>query len=60
MKIFAGYTANEEIAGPNGDSLGEIYDYYDVEIIFEGYRTILERGAKSKGSSEIVWEGQEV
>lgn len=60
LKIFAGYTVNEEITGPNEDSLGEIYEYYDVEIIVEGYRTILERGTKSKGNNEIVWEGQEV
>ena len=60
LKIFAGYAVDGDIAGPTDDSLGEIYDYYDVEIIVEGPTTVLEKGTKARGSKEIIWEGQKV
>ena len=57
MKILAGYVANEELAGPSGESYGQLYDYYDAEIIVEGERgAVLYRGRKAKGETDIKWE----
>ncbi|WFA08526.1 hypothetical protein [Tissierella sp. Yu-01] len=57
MKLLGGYVSSDEIAGPSDESYGEIYDYYNVEIIVEGERgAVLYRGIKAKGESEIQWE----
>lgn len=57
LKILSGYTQGDDLEGPTEDSYGGIYDYYDAEIIVEGYRgAILERGIKDKGKNEINWQ----
>ena len=56
LKVLSGYTASEDLLGPSDESFGEIYDYYDVEIIIEGYREVLDKGNKDKGDPEIQWE----
>lgn len=59
VKLLAGYVATDEIAGPSEDSYGQIYDYYDVEIIIEGERgEVLDTGIMKKGKHEIQWQGQ--
>ena len=55
LKFLGGYVANEELLGPSEESYGQIYDYYDVEIIVEESREILDRGIMEKGSNEVVW-----
>lgn len=57
LKALSGYTVNEGIKGPTDESYGEIYDYYDVEILVEGEnRTITDKGTKRKGKNEIKWQ----
>lgn len=56
LKFLGGYVANEELLGPSEESYGQIYDYYDAEIVIEGYREILDIGTMTKASNKIVWE----
>lgn len=57
VKLLGGYVSGDEMAGPSDESYGEIYDYYDVEIIVEGERgAVLYRGTKVKGEAEVQWE----
>lgn len=56
LKFLGGYVANEDLSGPSDESYGQIYDYYDVEIVIEGFREVLDRATMKKGSNEIVWE----
>lgn len=57
MKLLAGYTAGDELSGPTEESYGGIYDYYDVEVIVEGeHGSVVDKGTKDKGKSEIVWQ----
>ena len=55
LKFLGGYVANEELLGPSEDSFGEIYDYYDVEIVIEGYREIPDKGTMKKASNQLTW-----
>ncbi|MBU5676510.1 hypothetical protein KQI88_08780 [Alkaliphilus sp. MSJ-5] len=57
LKALSGYTVNEGLKGPTDESYGEIYDYYNVEILVEGENgTIIDKGTKSKGKNEIKWQ----
>ncbi len=57
MKALAGYTVDDDLKGPTEESYGEIYDYYNVEIIVEGERgTVLDKGTMSSGENEIKWQ----
>ena len=55
LKFLGGYVANEELLGLSENSYGQIYDYYDVEIVIEGYRTILDKGIMKKASNQLTW-----
>ena len=57
LKLLGGYVVGDELTAPTEESYGGLYDFYDVEIIFEGDRgTIIDRGTKAKGENEIKWE----
>jgi hypothetical protein len=57
LKLLGGYVAGDELTAPTDESYGGLYDFYDVEIIFEGDRgTVIDRGTKAKGENEINWE----
>lgn len=56
LKFLGGYVANEDLLGPSEESYGQIYDYYDVEIVIEGYRTILDKGTMKKATNQLIWE----
>lgn len=45
-----------DLKGPSNESLGEIYDYYDLQIIVgSGPENVIVHGAKSSGSRVLVW-----
>lgn len=45
-----------DLKGPTNESLGEIYDYYDLHIIVgTGPNNVIVHGAKAKGSRVLVW-----
>ncbi len=57
VKLLGGYVSGDELAGPSDESYGDIYDYYNVEIIVEGERgAVLYKGTKAKGEAEVQWE----
>lgn len=57
LKALSGYTVNEGLKGPSDESYGEIYNYYDVEILIEGENgTIIDKGTKSKKENEVKWQ----
>ncbi|QUH19164.1 hypothetical protein [Alkaliphilus sp. B6464] len=57
LKALSGYTVNEGLKGPTDESYGEIYDYYNTEILVEGENgTIIDKGTKSKGKNEVKWQ----
>ncbi len=57
IKVLAGYTVNEELSGPTEESYGEIYDYYNIEIIVEGeHGAVLDKATKAKGKNEVIWQ----
>ncbi|MBC8587525.1 hypothetical protein [Paratissierella segnis] len=57
VKVLGGYTAGEELEAPTEEYYGELYDYYDVEIIIEGeHGAVLDKATKAKGKNEIVWQ----
>ncbi len=57
LKALSGYTVNEGLTGPSEESYGEIYDYYDVEILIEGENgTIIDKGIKPKKENEVKWQ----
>lgn len=57
MKILGGYTAGDELEAPTEESYGELYDYYDAEIIIEGeHGAVLDKATKAKGKNEIIWQ----
>lgn len=56
LKFLGGYVANEELLGPSEDSYGQIFDYYDVEIVIEGHRTVLDKGTMTKASNQLIWQ----
>lgn len=56
LRFLGGYVANEELLGPSEESYGGIYDFYDAEIIVEGFREVLDKGTMKKASNKIIWE----
>lgn len=57
VRLLGGYTANDEIKGPTGESYGEIYEFYDLEIYIEGERgALIGKGIKTKNENNIKWE----
>ena len=45
-----------DLKSPTNESLGEIYDYYDLHIIVgTGPENVIVHGAKSSGSRVLVW-----
>jgi len=57
LKALSGYTVNDGLQGPTDESYGQIYDYYDVEMIVEGDRgEVLYTGTKANGENEIKWQ----
>ncbi len=57
LKTLSGYTVDVGLKGPSDESYGEIYDYYDVEILIEGEDgTIIDKGTKEKRQNQIKWQ----
>lgn len=57
LKALSGYTVDEGLKGPSDESYGEIYDYYNTEILVEGKNgTIIDKGTKSKKENEVKWQ----
>jgi len=59
-RLLASFTSvtnkDVDLEGPTNESLGEIYDYYDLQIIVgSGPENVIVRGAKSSGSRVLVW-----
>ena len=60
LKSLAGAAsaAYSELAGPKSNSLGEIYDYYELVItVGTGVEedTYIAEGTKNKGADDIIW-----
>ena len=57
LKALSGSTVNDGLKGPSDESYGEIYDYYNTEILVEGKDgTIIDKGTKSKKENEVKWQ----
>lgn len=49
-------TVNKELEGPTKDHLGDLYDFYDLQIgVGTSPKDFIVQGAKAKSASKIRW-----